>query len=320
MKISKEIKTAVVVLGGILLFIMGFTYLKSSPIFDSSRKFIAVYDNIGGLTVGTTVNINGFQVGRVTEIKFHPKQSGRLVVTVSVDKDIAISKTSVIQLFENGLLGGKGIQIIPDHSNKQLAQSKDTLKGTNKPGMTVLLEKKLNPLVLKIEGAMSNADHLLTSINEVVDSDSKKSLKNTIEKLDLVMSDFAVSAKLLKGIMTTNGDKLSHALGNVDQITTNFAKLSEGLAASNLDKTALELQSAVTGLNNLLAKIESGQGTLGKLFEDEQMYTNLTKTSKQLELLLEDLRINPKRYMHFSVFGKKQKPYDSQKVTIEKNN
>ncbi|MCV6628445.1 MAG: MlaD family protein [Flavobacteriaceae bacterium] len=319
MKVSREIKTAIIVLGGILLFIMGFTYLKSSPIFDSSHKYHVEFDNIGGLTVGTAVSINGFQVGRVNDIVFHPKKPGVLIVTISVDNGVPVSTSSVVELFEGSLLGGKSIQLILDHSNKELAKSRDTLKGRHKPGMTALLEQKLAPILTELEGTMSQANTMLSGVNEILDAEAKKNLQKSIAKLEGTMNDFSLSAAKLKGIMSKNENKLNGAIGNFEQITNDFADLSGNLAKSELDKTVAELQHTIGGLNTLLKKMEAGEGTLGKLMQDEKMYSNLTGASKELELLLEDLRINPKRYMHFSLFGKKQKPYDSQKVTAENN-
>lgn len=171
MKISREIKTGIIVLGGILLFVLGFSYLKSSPIFDTSKTFYAVYKHVGGLQPGTQVSINGFAVGKVNDIRFKD-QSGLLLVTFSVDNKFQFSKNSTAELFDTGIIGGKGIQIRPVFDNGPIAKSGDTLPSEIKPGLTELVQQKLTPLQMKVEDAVSNADSLLINFNEILDRKS----------------------------------------------------------------------------------------------------------------------------------------------------
>lgn len=308
MKISREIKTGIIVIGGILLFILGFSYLKSTPLFDNSKVFYAVYKHVGGLQTGTQVTINGFNVGKVNEIKFLDK-TGSLVVTFSVDNSFTFSKSSKAELYDTGIIGGKGIQIKVALDGAPMAKSGDTLVSDTRPGLTELVQQRLNPLQLKVEGAISNADSLLVSFNEVLDDTTKKDLRESINGLNSLIKSFQNTTTALNQLLQNNKEGLENSINNVNTITTNFSKLSDSIANAGLPKTMETLQSTVQNLDLLLGRIEKGEGSLGKLMKNEALYNNLSNASKELDLLLQDFRLNPKRYVNVSVFGKKQKEY-----------
>lgn len=308
MKISREIKTGIIVLGGILLFVLGFSYLKSSPIFDNSKTFYAVYQHVGGLQPGTQVSINGFGVGKVNDIRFKD-ESGLLLVTFSVDNKFQFSKNSKAELYDTGIIGGKGIQIKPVFDDAPMAKSGDTLLTESRPGLTDLVQQKLAPLQLKVEDAVSNADSLLVNINEILDDKTKKDLRESISGFNALVVSFQGSAKTMNELLLGNKDKLNGSIDDLSKITGNFSKLSDSIASSGIVETMESLQSTLKNLDGLMAKMEQGEGTLGKLMKDEALYSNLSNASKELDLLLQDFRLNPKRYVNVSVFGKKQKEY-----------
>ncbi len=308
MKISREVKTGIIVIGGILLFILGFSYLKSTPLFDNSKTFYSVYPNVGGLQSGTQVTINGFSVGKVNDIRFNDDQ-GNLLVTFTVSNNFSFSKNSVAELYDTGIIGGKGIQIKPVFDGSAIAVSGDTLQSSNRPGLTELVQQRLTPLQLKVEDAISNADSLLMNVNEVLDPQAKKDLRESIAGLNKMVQSFQGSADALNTLLSNNKENLNNSISNLSSITDNFNKLSDSLANAGLGETMKGLQTTVQDLNGVLAQIESGDGSLGKLVNDEALYSNLTDASKQLDLLLQDFRLNPKRYVNVSVFGKKQKEY-----------
>ncbi|MDC6352751.1 MlaD family protein [Zeaxanthinibacter sp. PT1] len=308
MKLSREIKTGIIVIGGILLFMLGFSYLKSSPLFDNSKTFYAVYKNVGGLQPGTQVSINGFTVGTVNGIKFKDA-TGNLVVTFSVDNKFEFSQNSTAELYDTGIIGGKGIQIHPVFDGAPMAKSGDTLPSNTRPGLTDLVQQKLSPLQMKVEGAVSNADSLLANVNEVLDADTKKNLRETIRGLNAVVGSFQQSANTLNNILEENKSGLDSSITNFNTMTTNLAEVSGTLAEADLGATIAKLETTVANLDKVLAKIEQGDGSLGKLVNDKVLYNNLSSASQELELLLQDFRLNPKRYVNVSVFGKKQKEY-----------
>ncbi|RRQ48868.1 MCE family protein [Maribacter algicola] len=309
MKLSREIKTGIIVIGGILLFILGFSYLKSTPLFDNSKTLYAVYPDVGGLQAGTAVSINGFGVGKVNDIKFKDAQ-GNLVVTFTVSSDFKFSKNSTVELYDTGIIGGKGLQITPVFDGAETVKSGDTLATETRPGLTELAQEKLTPLFRKFESAVSDADSVLISVNEVLDTKTKKDLQTAINGLSELMASLNGSAKVLNDILANNEKKLDSSLTNFETLTYNFAMLSDTLNNAGLGRTFASLETTMSNLDKVISKIDKGDGTLGKLMNDKELYTNLTDASKELDLLLQDFRLNPKRYVNVSVFGKKQKEYE----------
>jgi len=308
LKLSREIKTGIIVVAGIVAFIFGLSYLKSSPLFEKNKTFYAVYDNVGGLQPGTQVSINGFNVGNITDIRFKD-DSGKLLVTLTVNNDFEFSENSIAELFDTGIIGGKAVQIVPVFDKAPTAKSGDTLQSKIKPGITELVQQKLTPLQMKIEGAVSHADTLLMNFNQILDDPTKRRLQETITSLNQVVTSFKGSADNLNLLLDNNKMQLDSSLKNVSHITSNFSKLSDSLVNSDLGGTLTEFKTTVNKLNAILAKIERGEGSLGKLHQDDALYDNLAEASKELDLLLQDFRLNPKRYVNVSVFGKKQKEY-----------
>lgn len=308
MKLSREIKTGIIVIGGILLFILGFSYLKSSPLLDDNRTYYAVYSHVGGLQPGTQVTINGFTVGKVNNIRFKDG-TGKLVVTFSVDNDFDFSRNSVAELYDTGIIGGKGIQIKPVFDSGPMAKNGDTLPSNIRPGLTELVQQKLTPLQAKVEGAVSNADSLLMNVNDVLDADTKKNLQETINGLNRVVSSFEQSSAALNRILQGNEGRLDSTLGNIHNLSANLENITDSLQTAGVAGSVKKLEATLNNLNTVLAKVESGDGTLGKLVNDQTLYNNLSEASRELDLLLQDFRLNPKRYVNVSVFGKKQKEY-----------
>jgi phospholipid/cholesterol/gamma-HCH transport system substrate-binding protein len=309
LKLSRELKTGVIVVGGILLFILGFSYLKSTPLFDNSKTLYAVYPNVGGLQAGTMVSINGFGVGKVNDIKFIDSQ-GNLLVTFTVSSEFEFSKNSRVELYDTGIIGGKGLQITPIFDSAPNATSGDTLQTDTRPGLTELAQQKLTPLFKKFESAVTDADSVLMNVNNVLDTKTKKDLQQAISGLSELMVSLNGSANTLNSILKNNEGKLDNSLTNFEALTANFAQLSDSLNNAGLGRTLSSLESTIANLDKVMAKIENGDGTLGKLMNDKELYTNLNSASRELDLLLQDFRLNPKRYVNVSVFGKKQKEYE----------
>ncbi len=308
MKLSRELKTGIIVIGGILLFILGFSFLKSTPLFDNSKVFYTVYKHVGGLQNGTQVSINGLSVGKVNDIRFKDG-SGSLLVTFSVDSSFEFSKNSLAELYDTGIIGGKGIQIVPVFDGAAVAQSGDTLKANIRPGLTELVQQKLTPLQFKIEGAVTNADSLLMNFNDVFDEPTKQNLRESVAGLNKVVANFEQSTAMIKVLLENKKHALDSSITNISTLTSNFAQISDSLSQADIGGTIRNLDASVKNLNSILIKMNEGDGSLGKLMNDKELYENLARASGELELLLQDFRLNPKRYVNVSVFGKKQKEY-----------
>lgn len=288
---------------------MGYSYLKANPIFDDSKVFHAVYDHVGGLQNGTQVSINGYSVGKVNDIRFRDA-SGKLLVTFTVDKDFDFSQNSIAELYDTGIIGGKGIQIIPVFDGAPVARSGDTLQARIRPGITELVQQKLTPLQQKVESAVSNADSILVNFNKVLDSTTQNNLQESIGGLNQLIRSLQSTTNSLDSFLKDNQQELDSAVGNIGQITSNFVKLSDSLSQAGLTRTVRNLENTLASLDTLLKRMEQGEGTMGKLLKDDSLYENLSDASRELDLLLQDFRLNPKRYVNVSVFGKKQKEYE----------
>lgn len=301
--------------GAILLFILGYSFLKGANLFESSRVFYAKYDNVEGLAKSAPVTINGLKVGKVLDINFANK-AGSLVVTFSVDSDFEFSKNSIVEIYSSGFIGGNNLGIKPDYTTGMLAKSGDTLSGSVSKSIIDEVTATLGPLELKIENTLSGLDTLLTGVNEILDEKGRQDLKQTLSSLNEAMVSFKGVSRNMNSLMAENKDKLSRSFDNLDVTTKNFAALSDSLAKIETGKMMTELKSVITRFNGVVTSIENGDGSMGKLLKDEELYDNLTGASKQLELLLEDMKLNPKRFVHFSLFGKRPKPYEKSQDSL----
>ena len=309
MKTSKEIKTAVLVLSGILLFIFIFNYLKGENLLSSSRKITAIYSNVEGLAISSAVTINGHKVGKVQDIRFTDDKSGMLEVSMLIDSDFNFSKNSIAELYESGLIGGKAISIIPAFDGSANTVSGDVLKSKIKPGLTELVNQRLTPLQEKIESVMVSADLLLNNVNSIFDEKTKSEIKGSISQLEQTISSFEKTSNSLQNLLETNKNAINNSIGNISDISDDLSIVTDKLSKSDFEQTINELKFSLNNFNSLLSGLDSGEGSLGKLFNDEGLYNNLEASLGQLESLLEDMKLNPKRYVHFSLFGKKNKQY-----------
>ncbi|HLA54773.1 MAG TPA: MlaD family protein [Flavobacterium sp.] len=314
MKISREIKTAILVIASILLFIWGYSFLKGRDLLTDYKTFYVHYDNVEGLAVSAPVTISGLVVGKVNKITLQ-NGTGKLVVELQIKSDFPISKSSIVNIYEPGLIGGKQIQIVPNLQDPTLAESGATLQGGVKPGLTALVGDRLTPLQEKVEKMVVSADVLLTNINTILDAKTKENLKSSVANLNATLAEFKTASQSVNTMLADNKSKINNTMANIDKASANFSKISDSLSKANIGKTVKSLENTLAKVDNIMGEIQSGKGTLGKLVKDKTLYDNFAKTSKELELLLQDLRLNPTRYVNVSLFGKKNKPYVAPKVT-----
>lgn len=310
MKLSKEIKTGLLAVFAISTFILGYNYLKGSSLFKTERVFYAVYENVEGLGLSSAVNINGFRVGKVQNIEID-KNTGLMIVTFSVENDFQFSKQSIARIYGGGIIGGKSLAIIPVFESNVIATTGDTLQSQVEEGIMELVNDRLTPLQMKIESAVEGVDSLMVAINDVLDEKSRKNLKSSIADLNAITSSFVVSSTKLQSLLTNNEDKLNRTFDNLDTTTQNFAAFSDTLAQVNLNQMVNELEATIKNFKTLSETLNNGEGTLGKLLNDDSLYVNLEFATKQLEELLQDVKLNPTRYINISLFGKRNVPYES---------
>jgi phospholipid/cholesterol/gamma-HCH transport system substrate-binding protein len=305
--LSREIKTAIFAISGFGLFFIGFNYLKSNDVFVQDNIFYAVYDNAEGLMAGTPVTIQGFQVGTIDQVSL---LSGNIDIAVRfrVEKEYEFSKNSIAKIYEAGLLGGKSLAVDPKFDGADLAQSGDTLQSAIAPGLSELVNDKLTPLQEKIESMITHADSVLIAFTSVLNTDAQFQLKSSIENLNASISNFRLISETIDNSLSENG-KLNQTFDNLADLSANLSVVSSSLKEANLDDTFEDLGSAVGNLSQILERLEVGEGSLGKIITKDDLHQSLEQTNTQIQLLVEDMRLNPKRYVHFSLFGKKQVKY-----------
>ena len=275
-------------------------------------KISAVYNNVEGLAPSAAVTINGHKIGKVQSIHFTNDLSGKLNVEMLIDSDFEFSKNSTAQLYESGLIGGKAIAIIPAFDGAPNVESGDILSSDVKPGLTDLVNQRLTPLQEKMERMMVSADTLLVNLNTLFDAQTKSNIKSSIAELSTTIESFKSTSESLKDLVVDNSSSIGQTITNFNKISDDLTRLSTSLAAADFDTIMADLKSTISSFNQLLSAIENGEGSVGKLMKEEAVYNNLEGATKQLEELLEDMKLNPKRYVHFSLFGKKAKQYDSE--------
>ena len=311
MRISREVKTAILVLASLLLIVFLFNYLKGQNLLDSSRKVFVIYDNTEGLTSSNPVTLNGNSIGKVQNISFTKDGSAKILVQLVIENSIDISINSKAEIYDTGIIGGKGVRILPAFDGEKNIVSGDMLEGSVKLSLVDMFGKTLTPLEKKLSMILMSADSLLININQVFDNETKGNLKKGISELSTTISSFKQTSTAINQLIEGNKNKLQNTLTNIEDIYYNLSVLTDSIAKINLSKTMNQLQETIGTMNNVISGLESGKGSMGKLLNDDGLYDNLEGATKQIEALLSDMRLNPKRYVHFSLFGKKTKIYDA---------
>ncbi len=286
--------------------------MKGLNLFDGPLKtYKTEYSNVQGLNTASVVTINGVEVGKVINIKFNknPNKKGQLIVEFSVENDFEFSKQSVAKIYSASLMGGKSLAVVPSYEG-ETAVAGDFLKGEIESDIFSSVTEKLNPLQAKVENVIVRADSLMGGLNDIIDEKTRKNLKGSISQLNTTIYNFKELSESIRGIVEKNDTVLANTLSNAERMTEGLAKLSDTLNNVNIGSTVKKLETTITSLNSILTKVESGEGSVGKLMKDESMYNNLTNASKELEELLNEMKLHPKRFVHFSLFGKKDKGYN----------
>ncbi len=313
MKISNETKIGALTIISIAILIIGYSYLRGNDVFSRSKKFYAIYSNVDGLAVSKPVLVNGFQIGRVSGMQLQP--NGFTIVEFKIEPQYNIPDNTLAKLESTDLLGGKAI-VFQLGNSKEFAENKDTLRADIQGS----LAESLQPIQKKAEMLISKVDSSLAAINKIMNPDFQKNvdrsftsianslqtLEGTTKKIDnLVGSQTSHINNILANAESASGG-LKTTVNNMNDVTGNFKKMSSDLANSNIKQTLDNANKAVADLQSVMAKVNSKDGSLGLLLNDDQMYKNLTAASNNLNELFIDLKAHPKRYVSFSVFGGKK--------------
>lgn len=321
MKNLKEIKIGIITVVSVALLYWGFNYLKGSNLFDKKQIYYAVYEQVNGLVNSNAVTVNGYKIGIVESINFIPGDSkGRLIVKISINnKDIEIPDNSIAKI-QNDLLGTASI-VIKMGNSKSRAVSGDTLKSELAATLQEEVSLQMLPIKAKAENLMLSLDSVLAVIQFIFNEETRENLANTFESIKITIQNIEHASFSVDTIMTTQKHKLSSILSNVESISnniknnnnkitniiTNFSTISDTLAKSNISKTINNTNQTLAEFNEIVQKINSGEGSLGLLINNDSLYFKLESASSNLDLLFQDMKSNPSRYVHFSVFGGSKK-------------
>ncbi len=320
MKISKEVKIGLIVTVGIALLLWGVNYLKGKDFFSSDKVVYAVYNQVEGLAASNPVMVNGLRVGLIRSLQLLEDNSGRIIVSMHITNKVHLPKNSTAQIFSTDILGSKGIKIIIGDQQKEL-QDGDTLMSDIQKSLPEEVSSQVAPLKAKAENILSSMDSVLIIIRQVFNERTKNNLRKSIESISNSLASIESITGNMDSALTSDGklkkifenlESISENLKkNNEKITTvidNFAAISDTIARSNISKTLEHTKQTLEETAGIMKKVNSGEGTLGQLANNDSLYVNLNATARDLDKLLNDFRDHPGRYVKFSVvsFGSKK--------------
>ena len=299
----------------IVIFVWGFNYLKGRDLFKKQEFLYARYHTVNGLVAAKPIYVNGLQVGQVSRLYFAPDMSGDVIVELVIQSKFPIPKNSTAHIFSADLMGSKSITLILGDS-KEIVTSGDTLQTSVEGSLMESVNKQVAPLKAKAEVLMGSVDTLITAFNAVMNDKSVQNLSTSIEDIQSTFKNLSSTTSRLDDLVTSEGNRLSSILANVDSLSltlsnnreglsniiSNFESISDSLSKANIAEVIHKADSSISSLNQILAKINEGQGTAGKLMNNDSLYRELNKSAEELNKLLKDVRENPKRYVKFSLF------------------
>lgn len=321
MKIKKEVKVGILMLVALSLLAWGANFLKGTNILKENRHFFAIYEKVDGLGTSNPVMINGFKVGQVEKIEFLPDFSGDIIVKFSVTKkDFPIPFDTKAKIISSDLLGSKAIDLQLGKSATLLV-SKDTLETDIEASLSESVNQQIAPLKKKAEDLISTVDSAILVVSAIFNKDARTNLDASLTSIRGTLETFEKTMLQVDDLIRAERKHLDGIFKNVESISANFAKnndkltsaianmeaITDSLAGSNLKQTVNNASIAMQQVSDIMQRINNGEGSLGALINNDTLYTNLEKASYDLDQLILDLRLNPERYVHFSIFGRKDK-------------
>lgn len=302
-------------------FIWGLNFLKGSNLFSHKYYLYAIYPKIDGLIPANPLLVNGYKIGQINDIDLIKKDGEyKVLVKFLLTEDVQIPRRSVAKAISSDLLGSKAVEIIYSNSS-EFVKNGDTLIAETEESLKSSVDKRIAPLQAKAENLISSIDSVMTVVNSVLNTKTRENLDKSFESVRKAILTLEQTAYKLDDLVGSEKAKISSILTHLNGITTNFDKngeridnilknlsnMSDSLAKAQIKEAIANADKSMKELNTLLSGINQGQGTLGKLAKNDTLYYNLNRSTEDLDKLLKDLRYNPERYIHFSVFGRKDK-------------
>jgi phospholipid/cholesterol/gamma-HCH transport system substrate-binding protein len=319
MGMRREYRIAILVIGAVLLLIFGLNYLQGLDLLRKRNIYHAIYPDAGGMVESNALQYNGTKVGQVVGVKLMRDGSGRVVISYQIDESwLRIPTDSRITL--GGDLFGKWA-ILNMGSSSSYAEPGDTLQGDAQLSLTEGFAAAVDPLKQKAEGMLANIDSVLTSVQRLLSDSTIGDIDASFSSVRGTLESFDRTARRIDGLVAAESqavhtilDNIRRVSANIDsyhavisRILTNMDSVSTALADGGIKRFSEDLAESGAKLKEIITAIEAGEGSLGALMKNDTLYTNLENASKELDLLLEDLRINPNRYVHLSLFGRKDR-------------
>lgn len=332
MKLSKEVKIGAIILAAIAALFLGVQYLKGKDLFNRSRTFYGVYSQVGGLVVSSPVTINGFQVGQVSDIQLYDPVPGAVVVTFIVtNDDLEFSDDTQAHIESLDFLGSKTVSLKLGSSGIP-AESGDTLSVSIEVGLMDEVNRQLAPLKLKTESLIASVDSVMAVTNALLREDARPNLKKSFESIRRTLASIEHTSESLDGLLMEQKGRLASILVNVESLTgnlsesnqdlsniiKNFSSISDSLVKADVANVVGQASEAISSTALIMDKINRGEGSLGLLLNDDSLYNHLNTASDNLDALLEDIRLNPKRYVSFSLIERKDGDLKLGRKDIEK--
>lgn len=312
MKVSNETKIGALTVISITLLILGFNFLKGKNLIEKKATIYIAFEKVNGLNMADMIKINGLKVGGVEDMQETDANLSGIIVAFHLTRAINIPNDSYAQLITNPL-GSSFIELVMGKSTT-FVKDGDTLKSLQTKGLIQDLQDKLEPTIENLNKTLASLDETVKRVGNVFDEEAKQNIGKTLKDLALATNQINSMLAPGKGSIAKSVDNIAGISGNLknnnDSITMiigNLTKVSRDISSAEIGNTIQQLETASVNLNQILNGIKEGKGSLGMLTKDETLYKNLSSTSNSLNILLQDLRLHPKRYVQVSVFGKKDK-------------
>lgn len=300
-KISKEWKVGIVSIVIVLLFVWVGFFLAGRNLLSSENTYYALFENTGGVNVASPVVVNGKKVGRVSTIEFVSDTDYRIKMGIGIKKKYKIPKGSVASVESMGLMSGSGVVLYLGNET-EILPSGEWLDGQQKPDLLA----SLSPMKDRLESIFISMDSVMRNINRIMGDQAVEDLNLTISSLKTSMENLSQLTDHANEILADNKGKVGGIVDNLNKVARNMEKVSDTLVNAELGATIASLHQTIFSLQSVMSKVEAGEGNLGQLLHNDTLYQNLENSSRQLELLLQDFREHPDRYIHISVFGNKK--------------
>ena len=312
MKFTKEIKAGLIAILAIVGFVILFQFMKGKSLFTTDNIFYAKFDNVEGLAASNPVSINGLKVGQVDQIIPITEPDGKIhfVVKVTIDDNFEFSKKSTLEIFEPGLMSGKEMRVNLAYGSP-MAKDGDTLKGAFTLSMMNNISSQVGPVKDQLQVVLKRVDSLMVNANAMTDAQNQQAIRALLSSLNRTVTSFESTSQQTNALLANNDPRIQKMLDNANLATVSarttidkYGRVADEVDVQKLNNTIDKLSLTADKLNGIISGIQNGEGSLGKLTKDEELYRNLNESSQNLNKLILDLKENPKRYLNFSVFGK----------------